>query len=88
MHAVYNNYSPPSFTNTWIKNNTREQLYELRNVDNYMLPKPRFEGFKKFPLYTFPKTWNESSDLRLYGNTTTFKIVLRNQLLEQLTSDD
>ena len=37
MYAVYNNYSPPSFTNTWIKNNTREQLYELRNVDNYSI---------------------------------------------------
>ena len=88
MHSVYNNYAPVSFSNVWTKNIEREQQYELRNENNYVLPRPRFEGFKKYPLYSFAKTWNESGDLRLYSNPTTFKIALRNQLLEQLASDD
>ena len=84
MHAIYNNVAPPSFNNVWQKNNIREQQYDLRNQDNFIIPKPRFEGFKKYPLYSFAKTWNESGDLRLYNNFVTFKMALRNQLLEQL----
>ena len=84
MHAIYNNIAPPSFNNVWQKNNIREQQYDLRNQDNFIIPKPRFEGFKKYPLYSFAKTWNESGDLRLYNNFVTFKMALRNQLLEQL----
>ena len=56
MHSVYNNYAPVSFSNVWTKNIEREQQYELRNENNYVLPRPRFEGFKKYPLYTFPKS--------------------------------
>ena len=78
MHSVYNNYAPVSFSNIWTKNNDREQQYELRNENNFLLPRPRFEGFKKYPLYSFAKTWNESGDLRLYSNPITFKIALRN----------
>ena len=88
MHSVYNNYAPVSFSNIWTKNNDREQQYELRNENNFLLPRPRFEGFKKYPLYSFAKTWNESGDLRLYSNPITFKIALRNQLLEQLVCED
>ena len=86
MHSIYNNTAPPSFNNIWLKNTIREQQYDLRNQDNFIIPKPRFEGFKKYPLYSFEKTWNESGDLRLYNNFTTFKISLRNQLLDQLDS--
>ena len=88
MHAIYNNYAPPSFLNVWPKNVNRDLPHELRNESNFVLPRPRFEGFKKYPLYSFAKSWNESGDLRLYSNPTTFKITLRNQLLEQLDSDD
>ena len=86
MHAIYNNNAPPSFVNIWPKNINRDQQYDLRNQDNFVVPKPRFEGFKKYPLYSFAKTWNESGDLRLYSNFNTFKIALRDQLLGQLVS--
>ena len=88
MHGIYNNYAPPSFLNIWSKNIVRDLSHELRNENNFVLPRPRFEGFKKYPLYTFAKTWNESGNLRLYSNLTTFKIALRNQLLEQLDPDE
>ena len=88
MHAIYNNYAPPSFTNIGSKNIKRNIPHELRNENDFVLPKPRFEGFKKYPLYTFAKIWNESGDLRLYSNPITFKIALRNQLLDQPVSDD
>ena len=68
MHAIYNNTAKPSFSNVWPKNNNRDQQYDLRNLDNFIIPKPRFEGFKKYPHYSFAKVWNESGDLRLYTN--------------------
>ena len=40
-----------------LKNNNRDQQYDLRNLDNFIIPKPRFEGFKKYPHYSFAKVW-------------------------------
>jgi hypothetical protein len=40
---------------------------------------PRFEGFKKFPLYSF-LTWNNLDEVKLHRNRTTFKIELKRKL--------
>jgi hypothetical protein len=31
-------YAPQSFENTWVKNNTRDMDYDLRNRDEYNVP--------------------------------------------------
>ena len=84
MHSIYNNYAPPSFNGVWPLNVNRATEYELRNTNDFSLIFPRFEGFKKFPLYSFPKKWNESGDLRLYNNKVTFSIALRDKLIHEL----
>ena len=38
MHSIHNNYAPKSFSDIFIKNNTREIVYELRNSDAYKVP--------------------------------------------------
>jgi len=88
MHSIYNNYAPPSFNGVWPLNSNRTTDHELRNTNDFSIPFPRFEGFKKFPLYTFGKAWNEAGDLRLYNNKVTFSIALRDKLLMELCPED
>jgi len=87
MHSIHYEYAHTSFSNIWLKNNSIERAYSLRNDDLYTLPAPNFETFKLFPLYTYPKIWNEMSQSYTFcmqRNATTFKIALRDTLLMQL----
>jgi len=81
MHSIYYEQSPPSFRNVWRRNITRNLSQNLRNEDDFYLPPPKFEAFKNYPPYSFPKTWNEAGDLRFYANKFTFKQALRYHLL-------
>ncbi len=59
MHSIYFKYSHPSFTNTWTLNNRREFDITLRNQNNFQLPFPHTDAFKRSPLYLLPKSWND-----------------------------
>jgi hypothetical protein len=85
MHSVYYNYAPKSFRNTWIKNDQRQNDLNLRNGNLFAIPAPRTENFKKFPLFSLPKMWNESGELMFYENPITFRFSLREKLLSELT---
>jgi hypothetical protein len=74
MHAIKYDYGPVSFQNTWQLNNERNLNYNLRNLAEFAIVPPRFEGFTKFPLYSFPSTWNNLDDVKFHRNRTTFKI--------------
>ena len=56
MHAVHNDYAPAPFKHVFVKNNTRDVTYELRNAGAYcMLFQQRELSFSKSSLYTpFP----------------------------------
>jgi len=84
MHSVYYEYCPKSFFNTWTKNNERNLNQNLRNDDLFMIPNPRIEFFKKLPIYSLPLEWNNSGDLKFYGNTITFKHALREAMFEEV----
>ena len=84
MHSIHNNYAPKSFSDIFIKNNTREIGYELRNSDAYKVPAARIELFKKFPIYSFPVAWNEVGILGYYNNKITFEIALKEHLFSLL----
>jgi hypothetical protein len=84
MHSVEFNYAPSTFNNTWTKNNERNMEIELRNNDEYVLPHPRIEFFKKIPLYSLPAAWNAAGTLRFYHNRITFKIALKDKLLSEI----
>ena len=55
MHSIEYNYAPSSYSNIWLKNHEREPNILLRNADDYNLPKPRTEFFKKSTLYSLPQ---------------------------------
>ena len=84
MHSIHNNYAPKSFSDIFIKNNTREIVYELRNSDAYKVPAAQIELFKKFPIYSFPVAWNEVGILGYYNNKITFEIALKEHLFSLL----
>ena len=50
MHSIHNDYAPISFADSFVKNNNRDIVYELRNGDAYQVPAARIELFKKFPI--------------------------------------
>ncbi len=82
MHSIEFSYAPTTFTNSFIKNNNRNIDLDLRNNNDYQIPFARTESFKKIPLYSFPKTWNEEiGDLKFQHNKITFQIALKDHLL-------
>jgi hypothetical protein len=87
MHSINYNYAPKSFANVWRKNNEREANLTLRNDDDFVLPNPRIEFYKKMPIYSLPQLWNNSGNLRFYDLKITFKRVLKDQLFEELTAE-
>ena len=87
MHSIYYGYAPKSFSNTWRKNNDRpgDLNLSLRNDNLFCIPAPRVEFFKRIPLYSLPHEWNRSENLMFYDNLFTFKNVLREILLQEIT---
>jgi hypothetical protein len=47
----------------------------------------RIEFFKKIPLYALPSAWNDAGDIRFQHNRITFKIALKDKLLEDINND-
>ena len=84
MHSIEYDYAPTSFRGIWIKNYLNQGDRPLRNADDYALPNPRTELFKKSPLYTLPLEWNNLDENRYIRNRTTFKTALKYNLLSSL----
>ena len=86
MHSIHNDYAPKFFVDSFVKNNNRDIVYELRNGDAYQVPAARIELFKKFPIYSFPLAWNEVGNgiLGYYKNKVTFGLALKEHLFSTL----
>jgi hypothetical protein len=88
MHAIEYRYNIDSFNDIWQKNTARNLSQELRNTDMYILPNVRIEQIRKFPLYSFPKIWNELGNTRFQRNRTTFKIALTSELFDSILENN
>jgi hypothetical protein len=88
MHSYHHHYSPPSFSNTWLLNSERAPELNLRNSEEYSLPRPNLSSFTKFPLYTFPKAWNEAGPCKFHRNKALFRNELKRELLNSLVSPE
>ena len=87
MHSIEYDYAPTSFHNIWTKNLVNQGDRPLRNADNYSLPNPHTELFKKSPLYSLPSEWNKLDENRYISNRTTFKTAIKYSLLHSLIDD-
>jgi hypothetical protein len=81
MHSVEYNYAPSSFVDVWTKNYVIQGDRPLRNADDFTLPNPRTELFKKSPLYTLPLEWNNLDATKYIRNRVTFKTEVKYNLL-------
>ena len=81
MHSIEYNYAPASFSNTWQKNSVRNNEYNLRNNDDFVLKPVRIELFKKIPIYSLAQEWNSLGDLKFQHNKISFQIALKYYLL-------
>ena len=88
MHSIEYGYAPTSFSNIWTKNNAIQGDRPLRNADDYTLPNPCTEMFKKSPLYNLPLEWNSLDHTKFIRNRVTFKTALKFTLLEQLIDNN
>ena len=86
MHSIVYEYAHESFAGIWTHNINRLTEHNLRNNDDFTLPAPHYENFKRYPLYSFPLAWNNLGDVKLQRNKTTFRIALTDQLFDQLVS--
>jgi hypothetical protein len=84
MHSIEYDYALTSFRGIWNKNYLNQGDRPLRNADDYTLPNPRTELFKKSPLYTLTLEWNNLDENRYIRNRTTFKTTLKYNLLSSL----
>jgi hypothetical protein len=87
MHSIEYNYCLSSFVNVWPKNTNRELSQQLRNNNDFTVPAVHRENFKRFPLYSFPNTWNSLGPVKFQANRTTFKISLTDELFNTLTAN-
>lgn len=88
MHSIHYSYSHTSFNNVWMLNNERNHDHTLRNLNKFYTPFPRFEFFKRSPIYMLPKIWNElPGELRCQSNRYTFKIAVINHLFQLLEEE-
>ena len=85
MHSIEYQYAPASFNGTWNKNLNRDNNYNLRNVDDYILPPVRIELIRHIPVYSFALAWNELDDIKFQFNCKTFQQNLKESLLNSQT---
>jgi hypothetical protein len=90
MHSVVYDYCPRSFHNIWNTNENRnpDLNHNLRNANQLAIPHPRIDLFKKSALYSLPVLWNDLDELKLQMNKKTFKISLREKMLNEQTDQD
>jgi hypothetical protein len=84
MHSVTYNYCPSSFTDIWKLNNERNgepREHNLRNADLLAIPHPRIELYKRSPMYSLPKLWNELDETRNQNCKRTFRASVKDRLL-------
>jgi len=84
MHTVYYGNSPLPLSDIFPKA-TQNHEHELRNINNFSIPRPKKDFFKKMPPFSFPELWNNLEEAKLYVNFTTFQIALKNRLLNNLS---
>jgi len=81
MHSIHYKLSPPSLHNLFETNLSRNIPYQLRNEQEYFIPRVNFSTLKNFHFNSFPSLWNSYGPNKFQRNPTTFKIALKSELL-------
>jgi hypothetical protein len=84
MHKFKHRRLPFTFNDTWLTNRARNPELILRNADNLYVPAHNLASIKRFPLFTFPKIWNEDVNNKLHPSPYIYLKSVKNALLNSL----
>ncbi len=92
FHKFFYGLVPTAFNNTWRTTLEQrhldgqiQQLYDLRNNDDFYVPPSRLSSLSRFPLYNLPLTWNNLQDhVRAIPSKILFSRTTKNNLLSLL----
>ena len=77
IYDYKNDKLPSSFADNWERNNQREG-YNLRNGNEFYLPRIRFNYLENHPLFAMPRIWNNLKvDFKFTMSRKTFKFSLK-----------
>ncbi len=65
MHKFKHGKLPFSLTETWVSNRVRNPNLDLRNAENLYIPARHLASVKRFPIFAFPKIWNEAAKVKI-----------------------
>ena len=92
VQRINHNFLPSStFNDTWVKNSIRnigENDIQLRNFDQLRLTHANLTTLDLFPLYNFPKIWQEfpEEQIKIIRKPSEFEAKLKNYFLSDLSS--
>lgn len=84
MHNFMNQKLPFSFNEIWILNRQRNIERNLRNADDLFVPAHHFATVKRFPLYNFPRVWNNEPDRKLIPSLSIYLKAVKKSLLDSI----
>ncbi len=84
MHKYVHGKLPFSYNETWITNRMRNPNIELRNADNLYIPAHHLASIKRFPLFNFPKLWNEATAIKNNPSLSVFQKSVKSAMLNML----
>jgi len=84
MHNYINQRLPFSFCETWTSNRMLNPERNLRNSDDLRIPAHHFASVKRFPLFNFPKLWNDEPERKLSPSLNIYLRSLKKALLASI----
>ena len=91
MQRFTQEFLPESFNQTWVRNQIRnigENEIQLRNFNQFQPVFSTLVSLDKFPLYNFPKIWQEftNEQIKIVRKTSEFDAKLKQYFLDDLSS--
>ena len=84
MHSIVYDYAPASLQREFPINQLNRE-YQLRNNEDFLIPRINLESLKRFPFYKYPTLWNDlNPELKSLNRKNEFKYKIKSSLLEKL----
>ena len=84
MHSIVYDYAPVSLQGEFPINQLNSE-YQLRNNEDFLIPRINLESIKRFPFYKYPTLWNDlSPELKSLNRKNEFKYKIKSSFLEKL----
>ena len=84
MHGFSHGKLPISFNETWVLNRVRNPDLALRNAENLYVPAHHFATTKRFPLFTYPRVWNEANVIKYNPSQRVFLKYIKSAMLNSI----